>query len=285
MTTLYKNKFLPVKTLLINYIIVINLAFFGFTAAVQSQPAGSQPIHETLWNDIKAAGDDAAFIGNGLLNINLNDVIITSGVLGGTGLLMLADEDVRSLALRNQTQQANSIFRITNEAGNVLYAGGLSGGMYLGGLLAGNEWTRTTGRLMIESLVLSGAFTTTLKVIIGRSRPYTNDGNMKFNWFEWQEGHWSMPSGHSSTVFAVVSVLAGRIDRWWGYGLYGIAAMTMASRIYYDKHWLSDTFMGGAIGLLSGLTVLEAHKENSKAKSYGLFIVPSSNVITFSYKF
>ena len=34
--------------------------------------------------------------------------------------------------------------------------------------------------------------------------------------------------------------------------LYSIASITAVSRVYHDKHWLSDVIMGGTLGYLIG---------------------------------
>ena len=43
--------------------------------------------------------------------------------------------------------------------------------------------------------------------------------------------------------------------------------ITVASRIYNDEHWLSDMFLGVAIGTASGLTVAFMHKDESNSRS------------------
>ncbi len=100
------------------------------------------------------------------------------------------------------------------------------GGTYLYGLIAGDEYVRVTGRMVGESILLAGAVTGSLKIILGRARPTNQDDNYNFQYFEFDDDFNSFPSGHTTIAFAISSVIAGRIDRWWAYiGAYGLSAL------------------------------------------------------------
>ena len=59
----------------------------------------------------------------------------------------------------------------------------------------------------------------------------------------------SLPSGHSSAIWSVATVIADRTDNVFvDIACYGLAALTSISRIQQDKHWASDVFIGSAIG-------------------------------------
>lgn len=66
----------------------------------------------------------------------------------------------------------------------------------------------------------------------------------------------SMPSGHTTTAFAVASAIffalptAKRNRHWW---LFLLAAGTGLSRIAVGAHWPGDVAVGMSLGLLSGL--------------------------------
>jgi membrane-associated phospholipid phosphatase len=166
------------------------------------------------------------------------------------------------------------------EYGREIYGLSLAGGLYAGGLVFGHEPTRTTGRMLFESVVLAGLANMTLKSVIGRSRPQTEEGPFRFRGFQTALERTSLPSGHSTVAFAVSSVLARRIDNPYAtVGLYGMAALTAVSRIYHDNHWLSDTFLGAAIGTSVGLAVAGGGEETSVS------IEPSGSGLRLSYRF
>jgi membrane-associated phospholipid phosphatase len=134
--------------------------------------------------------------------------------------------------------------------------------------------------MLFESVVLAGLANMTLKSVIGRSRPQTEEGPFRFRGFQTALERTSLPSGHSTVAFAVSSVLARRIDNPYAtVGLYGMAALTAVSRIYHDNHWLSDTFLGAAIGTSVGLAVAGGGEETSVS------IEPSGSGLRLSYRF
>ena len=77
-----------------------------------------------------------------------------------------------------------------------------------------------------------------LKHTIDRTRP---DG-----------GHSSFPSGHSATAFMSATMLHkeyGWRSPWWSIGGYTLATFTGVSRMFNDRHWMSDVATGAVIGI------------------------------------
>ncbi len=92
---------------------------------------------------------------------------------------------------------------------------------------------------------LSGGLTfgivETTKILTDRERPDGSANN-------------SFPSGHTATAFSAAEFLHqefGYHSIWISIGGYTVAAMVGASRIFNDKHWLSDVVAGAGIGILS----------------------------------
>jgi membrane-associated phospholipid phosphatase len=213
--------------------------------------------------------------------------------LGSTGALTLSlmafDETARSgsqeLAAKGNLDGAMNIFR---GYGEVKYIAPASAVVYLGGLAAGSEPVRRVGKELLQSLVYSGIVTTTLKAIIGRSRPEMNNGAFSYAPFTFEESHYSLPSGHTTIAFAVSSVLAAEIDNTYAsIGLYTLASLTGFSRMYNDKHWLSDVFLGAAIGASTGYFVVHENKKlyDKQDKADVLIIQPTLTGISLTYKF
>ena len=68
-----------------------------------------------------------------------------------------------------------------------------------------------------------------------------------------------LESGHSIEAFAVATIIARRYGnhRWVPYAAYGLASVVGFSRLTLNVHFLSDVFMGGALGYsISRFTVL-----------------------------
>lgn len=115
-----------------------------------------------------------------------------------------------------------------------------------------------------EAVVVGMLVGGTLKVLLGRTRPYlsggTNPRSFAFARGLRGSGYQAFPSGHSTTSFAVAAAVTSETSEWWpgsrwiiGPLLFGGATLVGLSRMYDDKHWASDVVMGAAVGTFTGL--------------------------------
>ena len=130
-----------------------------------------------------------------------------------------------------------------------------------------NFWA-SHASLLLLSLALSGLLVNIAKPLIGRLRPRyllsdSNYGLQPFNFSEF--GMNSFPSGHSQTIWAVaiVSLIVLRAlcasrpssnRHWQAYASAAIvlvAALVAASRVFLNKHFVSDVLVGSLIGALT----------------------------------
>lgn len=71
--------------------------------------------------------------------------------------------------------------------------------------------------------------------------------------------HFSFPSGHTTVVFAICTVLAlSAKNRAWGLLFVTMAVIGGFSRIYLAQHFLMDTFLGSIIGSIMGILIYNA---------------------------
>ena len=110
-------------------------------------------------------------------------------------------------------------------------------------------------KAIAAGMVLTGG----LKLLVGRARPYQSPLNPFV--FHPMAGltsaFQSFPSGHATIAFAFAAAMSSRLKGRYRYTLYGLAGLTAVSRIYHDKHWLTDVVMGGVIGYLVGTYIRE----------------------------
>ncbi len=157
---------------------------------------------------------------------------------------------------RWQSPAADRVFGIAKIFGEGVYWALGSVLLYGIGGLTEQSAIREIGREAFVALLLTGAVTTVGKMVLGRARPYTGEGPEQFRWFETENAYLSMPSGHTSTAFALAGYAARKINQWWSYALFlPVAALTGLSRMYHNQHWLSDVFAGAAIGTWIGFSV------------------------------
>ncbi len=143
---------------------------------------------------------------------------------------------------------------------------GLTSAALLGGVIFKDSKLLTTGRLMIESSVITGLITYWSKGFFGRSRPYTNRGATDFNLLKFSGEHQyrALPSGHTSSIFALMTVIAKQYPQWWiKYPAYTLAVSVALQRIHARQHWTSDVVVGGAIGYWVSSQLMNHSKHHS----------------------
>jgi membrane-associated phospholipid phosphatase len=189
--------------------------------------------------------------------------IPTAAVLGTTAGLLALDPVEAAYFHRTPTFQTfNNIF-----TGNVTAVGTIAApaSLYLVGLFRKDAKMQRTALLAGEAVADAEIVTTVLKDATNRVRPASipAGGNFSDSWFESSgsrlRGSGSFPSGHTIAAFSVATVIARRYGnhRWVPYAAYGMAALVGFSRLSLSSHFLSDVFMGGALGYsISRFTVL-----------------------------
>ncbi len=145
---------------------------------------------------------------------------------------------------------------------------------------------KTTDMLIIYAMsnVLGGGIVYGTKTLTARERPDGSAAN-------------SFPSGHTETAFVAAEFLHqefGYHSIWISIGGYTVATMVGLSRIFNDRHWVSDVVAGAGIGILSTKAVYWVYPHLQKAfqkknKNSQAFVFPIyANGVTglgFSYSF
>jgi membrane-associated phospholipid phosphatase len=190
--------------------------------------------------------------------------ISTTGVLGTTaGLVALDPIEANYFRRSTAFQGFNNIF-----TGNATVVGTIMApaSLYVIGLVRKDSKMEQTALFAGEAVADAEILTTVLKDATKRVRPaaFPAQGNLYDSWFESSgsllRGNGSFPSGHSIAAFSVATVVARRYGnhRWVPYAAYGMAAVVGFSRLSLSAHFLSDVFMGGALGYsISRFTVLQ----------------------------
>jgi len=262
---------------------LFGLCWIFLGPCLSAQPATeSQSPWGAVGNDASGFLKDAGHVFSSPLRFDTNDWIVTGAVLGSTVACFAIDESVRSFAQKQQGTQ-DALMTLGRWYGSTEIAAAIAGTVYVGGLAFRDDDVRVTGLELLESLAFAGLVTSSVKVILGRSRPYTGEGAFTYRVFRWDESSWSLPSGHATVAFAMSSVLASRLSNdWASIGLYGLAGLTSVSRVYHDAHWVSDVVLGSAIGAFIGKAVVTLHKDSTQGS---LNLNPQTNGITLTFVF
>jgi membrane-associated phospholipid phosphatase len=127
----------------------------------------------------------------------------------------------------------------------------------------------------------------TIKLVSGRARPSTDESSGSFHPLSLKNSYWSFPSGHAVASFAVATAIADQtkspvVDVL----VYSLAALAGISRIYEDKHWASDVFIGSALGYFVGRKICDLNRaEKGSAVSLGLDCAGNRRALTLKVAF
>jgi len=104
----------------------------------------------------------------------------------------------------------------------------------------------------LACLAVASAILHSIKLVFGRRRPRDELEHelYGFRFFHYDPQHDSFPSGHAMTIFCVAVVLSGALPAlallWFAIALY--LALT---RAVLNSHFLSDMFIGIAVGVVA----------------------------------
>ena len=200
---------------------------------------------------------------------NLYQWIALSGVAVVTGLLYTQDARIQKIAQKNKTSFLRSVSTYGLEPwGSGLYTLPALGILYGVGVMTKSDRARYTALKGAEAYLFGFISAQILKQLTLRHRPYQDDPPNPTLW----DGPFmpisnsSFPSGHSTVAFAVATVVATSYKRtiWVPIVCYTLAGLAAASRVYQNDHWLSDVFVGSAMGFAIGKTIINNHIKNLK---------------------
>ena len=139
---------------------------------------------------------------------------------------------------------------------------------YAAGYLLKRERLQEMSLQLLEGIMFEGYFRTrVLWKVTGRSRPRDGRGPRHF---EFNKGT-SFPSGHTSNMFQLATVLSHHIDHWaFTVASYSIAATVSLQRIDERAHWPSDVLFGAVWGTAIARTIIRLHERRKRRVSPSL---------------
>jgi len=224
----------------------------------------------SIWSDLKyTVSRPAHWQGKDFVRLGI--------VLGAAGGLMGVDYEVKQFFGRNHTNFWNSVTGQVEPFGNA-YSPYLVGGMYLAGVIAKDRKLEHTSLMTAKSLLLSTLIYTFAKSVVRRGRPTYYDDPFVYNApFSMDKYHTSFPSGHMLTVTSVATALAeayGDEHPWVPWVTYSIAIMTGTTRLYQERHWSSDVWLGASLGYFVTKGIFKRQRELEKKKALKAHMAP-----------
>lgn len=142
----------------------------------------------------------------------------------------------------------------------------ISGAMYVTGAIIKDEKLKETGLMATEALAFAGGTSALLQKTIKRQRPvrkYGNDRQEVRPWITVGKKD-SFASGHTTMAFALASVVSDQYDNIWVKSAsYGTATLVGLERVFDDRHYISDVFVGGMIGTAVGKAIVRFNRNKN----------------------
>jgi membrane-associated phospholipid phosphatase len=245
-------------------------------SVVSAQPDTARSLSARIVGDfVRTVSGTGEYIASPL-RFDRTDWLKAGSVLAGTALLMTQDRAIHDALDADGRDSYNGDFwDAPTYLGDYIGAGGIAALLYGIGLAGGSDHVRETGRLAAESIVSAALGAFTVRVLSGRSRPYTGDGPWHFRPIGWNRDHQSFASGHTATAFALCTVLAERIGSTWSrVGFYSLGVLAAAARVRNNQHWPSDAAMGAVLGITAGLHAV------GRDEDFALHLLPGPGSLT-----
>lgn len=187
-------------------------------------------------------------------------------ISGGAFLIMqTADQPIRDAVLRDNRYSKSVPIEFGRMWGELYAPVALFGGFAAYSLITDDIKARKIAYEIGQASLYAAAVSFILKLAIGRARPYMDEGKSSFHPFSaiFNQDIKSMPSGHSTVAFILSTVLSRNVKSPVLKILaYLPAVLTLASRVYQDQHWTSDTVVGAALGYFVATWVVDQHENN-----------------------
>jgi len=215
------------------------------------------------------------------------DVLAFSLVMGSGLLLYSVDQGVMSWNQEQGNHASQDMARYLSEIGNGVFLSGFLVSLYAAGEIWDSVILRKTALVGLESWLLAGGVVMAVKFLVGRARPYADEGKNSFKPFSTTSRYYSFPSGHAASIFAVAAVVAQQSQSLFVEILsYTMASLVAVARVHSDKHWPSDILIGSVLGYVIGKKVSDLNKGSDWNKiRVGFNLSPQMQGITLSYSF
>ncbi len=190
-----------------------------------------------------------------------------SAIVGAGFLLYALDRNLHQFSQNSKSKTSEDFSLFITRFGNGYFLLGLMTALYASGEVFHQNSLRKTALLSMESWLTSGVIVQGLKIVSGRARPKAGESSYSFHPFSLRSRFHSFPSGHSSSVFAVATVIAEQSEKAYiDVLVYSIASLVAVSRVHNNKHWPSDILIGSSIGYFVAKKICSLNEDRDSDK-------------------
>jgi membrane-associated phospholipid phosphatase len=196
------------------------------------------------------------------------DAVLAGSVVVATVIAKPFDQRIAARLQDSSTQASRKIQGIATAVRTIASPGAYVIGvsMYAVGTIWDQDKLADVGLHGTEALLVGEAVGGVVKAVVGRQRPSVTPRNASsyqlFRGLQ-SDNFRSFPSGHTTSAFAAAAAVSSETSRFWpdtrwviGPVLYTGAALVGVSRMYNNRHWMSDVLVGAGVGTFAGLKVV-----------------------------
>ncbi|WP_346986562.1 phosphatase PAP2 family protein [Chryseobacterium sp. POE27] len=193
------------------------------------------------------------------------DYVRLGATVATVGAIYLADEDISRTFIRNREDVPNVFRKFGWYFGSPQINYGITGAVYVTGLLANNEKLRRTGVLMITAASATGVIQQISKTVTGRARPGAGLGKHFFKPFGQDANFRSFPSGHTVLSVTTSYALSKQFKNpWIKGGILAVGSIVPISRVLDGAHWFSDVTLSAIMSIAIVEGIDKFMKKNGK---------------------
>jgi membrane-associated phospholipid phosphatase len=234
------------------FYIIIFLLIFCVNSFAQNNYYPNKNYFKSYWVDSKS-------IAKSTFLPSKKTILIGSAFIAAEWICYNNDAQIHSIFNHNQNNFNKNLAFGLEKFGNGTYVYPAIAALYLSGLILKNQDCQYIGLQTTKAFVLGGILMEILKVGVGRARPFQSENPYDFKHFSKEENYTSFPSGHTFHAFTVATILSQQFHKpLITAASYAIAAGVGLSRIYDNKHWMSDVLVGGAIGYCISKVIMKS---------------------------
>ena len=229
--------------------------------------------------------DDFSAMLTSPFRMDKSDLLKMCGVLATFGVMFSYDQELYDAMQRNRD---NRVYKKVLEVGNFFEPVGLTRNThpyYLAGFFTGYlvhcPKMQEASVQLLESMIFEGNTRVgIMHPLFGRSRPSKDQGPYFFQ----LNGDRSFPSGHTSNIFQLATILSHHVDNTlFSILAYGIATTVGLQRIDYKSHWPSDVFMGAVYGITVSRGIIYLHEQRKLNVSPHVSMIENTPVLGLTF--
>jgi membrane-associated phospholipid phosphatase len=251
-------------SLKISFLYVLVMLFL-LTGSASAREISNLSFSDEIVNGTKRLTGETTDLLSTPLQLENGNLFMTLGVAGAIGLTYAFDKQIQNKLTAHPTNSLNHAADAGSLIGDPYVHMGIAALVYGGAILADSAKWKEAGEMIGEALILADTASLIIKESSGRGRPSVTSSRSDFKPLSFKRDYDSLPSMHTSSSFALASVLAAMSDSIaMKAAYYGTAAFVGYSRVYKNKHWASDVLLGAVTGELCGRVVTSFHAGKSR---------------------